>query len=106
MRQKPQPEFDSPSPYIPFGRCRAWANRPTKTKQQNKTMKNIKAVNPPEECDLCSGNLKQDPTFYDGSVKGGSWAWMCKHCFLTHGSGLGIGRGQEFDSATDEKTNG
>ncbi|MEV6923988.1 hypothetical protein AB0M46_05670 [Dactylosporangium sp. NPDC051485] len=33
---------------------------------------------------------------YDGKTKYGPWAYMCVHCFVDHGVGLGTGRGQRL----------
>lgn len=41
------------------------------------------------KCDFCRGEAK-----YDGKTKMGGWAYMCCFCFIIHGVGLGLGRGQ------------
>lgn len=42
--------------------------------------------------------------FIDGSVKGhGSWAVMCPACFGLNGVGVGLGMGQRYKKATDQK---
>lgn len=43
------------------------------------------------ECDFCDA-----PAKYDGKTKYGPWANMCGTCFVRHGIGLGLGRGQEL----------
>ena len=63
----------------------------------------IKAINPPENCDICKDCLKRFPTFYDGRTVHGPWAWMCEECWHWHGTGLGTGFGQQYDSVTNEK---
>lgn len=36
------------------------------------------------------------PAKYDGKTWMGPWANMCEECFETHGTGLGLGRGQRL----------
>ncbi len=36
------------------------------------------------------------PARYDGATRQGPWAYMCDGCFMTHGVGLGVGRGQRL----------
>lgn len=36
------------------------------------------------------------PALYDGKTKRGPWASMCESCFVTHGIGLGTGKGQRY----------
>lgn len=49
-------------------------------------------------CDLCGADLAGKDR-YDGAVKGQEgWAVMGDCCFPDRGVGLGIGRGQKFDS--------
>ncbi|MEU4217188.1 DUF4314 domain-containing protein [Actinoplanes sp. NPDC026623] len=33
---------------------------------------------------------------YDGATRQGPWAYMCDGCFMAHGVGLGLGRGQRL----------
>jgi hypothetical protein len=33
---------------------------------------------------------------YDGKTQAGPWAYMCGDCFVSHGTGLGVGRGQRL----------
>lgn len=58
----------------------------------------------PISCDLCKRNLLA--TFYDFRVKGGGWAIGCPSCFKEYGSGLGVGKGQEYDKNTLTKLRG
>lgn len=44
------------------------------------------------ECDMHPGR----PAEYDGKTQQGPWANMCGECFVTHGVGLGTGRGQRL----------
>ena len=60
----------------------------------------------PAVCDICSNSLKYKPKFYDARTKRGPWALMCPFCYAVHGVGVGIGKGQEYDSVTLEKING
>lgn len=57
-------------------------------------------INPPDKCDMCGAALydreRTREIFYDGKTKQGPWANMCRACFLQHGVGLGLGRGQEY----------
>lgn len=68
--------------------------------------KKIAYVSNDQECDICHGNLKAGTMFYDGRTTFGPWAWMCVKCFHVHGSGVGLGLGQEYDSTTNEKIRG
>lgn len=44
------------------------------------------------DCDICG-----EPAHYDGKIRGSSsWAYMCEKHFKTHGSGLGLGKGQRL----------
>ena len=58
----------------------------------------------PEKCDLCHTSLRG--VFYDAMTAWGPWAIMCRSCFLTHGLGLGLGRGQKYDHETGKKLEG
>jgi len=49
---------------------------------------------PPKECNLCQCDL--DDVFIDGKTQMGPWAIMCPNCHLTHGVGIGTGRGQRY----------
>ncbi len=60
----------------------------------------------PDLCDICRGTLRTGESFYDGRVFMGSWAWMCSVCFDEHGVGVGPGRGQQYDSLSNEKEAG
>lgn len=55
-------------------------------------------------CDFCKKDATQvGDIFYDGKTILGPWALMCKNCFRKYGVGLGLGRGQMYDSRTKEK---
>jgi len=49
---------------------------------------------PPFICDFC--NTKIVDEFVDGATKLGFWSIMCPICFMSHGVGIGIGRGQRY----------
>lgn len=55
-------------------------------------------------CDLCKHyDGKVDvPARYDGKTQMGPWANMCLGHFMSFGSGLGMGHGQELILITDE----
>jgi len=55
----------------------------------------------PKECDLCHQKLTN--SFVDGKTDLGPWGIMCCQCHAIHGSGLGIGRGQQYDLTTLNK---
>ena len=55
-------------------------------------------------CQICGGEF--GVTFIDGAMARGSWAIMCKACHNQIGCGLGVGRGQEYDTQTREKIRG
>lgn len=57
-------------------------------------MKNKWHGMPPKHCDVCGEGIEKE--FVDGKTKSGRWAIMCKLCFLIHGVGLGIGKGQRY----------
>jgi hypothetical protein len=50
------------------------------------------------KCDICKANNKTETIAkYDGKLAfGSSWGYMCIDHFVTYGSGLGTGRGQEL----------
>ena len=50
----------------------------------------------PKRCDLCGANLVG--TFVDGKTITGHWVVMCDPCFTIHGTGLGRGRGQLYNT--------
>ena len=41
-------------------------------------------------------NQTEVPAAVDGKTKAGPWANMCSSCHLTHGVGLGLGKGQRL----------
>jgi len=51
-------------------------------------------------CDICHQSLFSGTWFFDGATKMGPWAWMCYNCFPDSGVGLGMGKGQCYDSQT------
>jgi len=57
-------------------------------------------LSPVNECDLCDKPLKDEDYFVDGQTRFicGPWALMCPACHETHGNGLGLGKGQKYDS--------
>ncbi len=57
----------------------------------------------PQECDLCHGPLRHNTFFYDAATILGPWAWLCADCFEQYSVGLGVGRGQQYLSVTNEK---
>jgi len=55
-------------------------------------------------CDFCKTDATRvGEVFYDGKTSLGPWALMCKNCFRRYGIGLGLGKGQMYDSKTKEK---
>lgn len=60
----------------------------------------------PANCNSCLTDLRQHSTFYDAKTIYGHWALLCPRCFREIGLGLGLGRGQEYDSGTREKLAG
>jgi hypothetical protein len=47
-------------------------------------------------CDGCGHPLSQ--TAYDCKTQYGPWSWLCQACFAEVGTGLGVGRGQKYQS--------
>jgi len=60
----------------------------------------------PTICNLCDISLKDQKYFVDGITKYGTWALMCPQCHMFEGVGLGLGRGQRYDSRTLLKMEG
>ena len=60
----------------------------------------------PAKCDLCDISLKDQEYFVDGRTTGGPWALMCPYHHKHHGVGLGLGKGQKYDSKTRVKLEG
>ena len=50
---------------------------------------------PPDMCDMCRRGICD--VFIDGKTSRGPWANMCVACHMTHGVGLGTGRGQQYE---------
>ena len=67
-------------------------------------------ASPPQLCDVCEGVLKSGATYFDAAIPGhpyyGLWAWACSGCADIQGVKTGTGKGQEYDSKTDEKVRG
>lgn len=60
---------------------------------------------PPHTCEVCQGDLGS--VFIDGKIKTSSqWAVMCFSCHGSHGYGLGVGKGQKYNTKTLEKIDG
>ena len=57
-------------------------------------------------CDFCGRELKLDDTFIDGMTIYDHWNLMCETCHIMLGRGLGLGRGQSYNSETKEKIDG
>ena len=50
----------------------------------------------PTNCDICRRAIKK--RFIDGRTKmGGLWAILCPSCHVSHGCGLGLGKGQKYE---------
>lgn len=47
-------------------------------------------------CDICATVGASAAAAYDGKTTIGPWAHMCEAHFMTHGVGLGIGKGQRL----------
>ena len=62
-----------------------------------------KWCSPVNLCDCCSTKLADQPYFVDGRTVHGPWALLCPHCHVLHGVGLGLGKGQKYDSKTKEQ---
>lgn len=48
----------------------------------------------PSNCDIC--DCKITDTFIDGRTRMGPWGNMCPTCHVSHGIGLGTGKGQKY----------
>jgi len=61
-------------------------------------------------CDICSGDLRKGQHFYDAVMKTPvrTWALVCEGCYITYRQykTLGTGKGQQYDSITNLKTDG
>ena len=52
---------------------------------------------PMPNCDIHWAHRHEEiEAAYDGKTKNGIWAYMCPACFVDHGIGLGLGRGQRL----------
>lgn len=54
-----------------------------------KTDSRIAIVSELPNCDFCGEHAR-----YDGATKLGPWAFMCQKDWVSHGVGLGLGKGQ------------
>ena len=54
----------------------------------------------PKGCEVCQKPFGK--YFIDGQYMRGPWALMCETCHGMHGSGLGMGKGQKYDTVTKE----
>jgi len=63
---------------------------------EQETPKNSWILPVPKRCDLCGADLVG--TFVDGKTRTGHWTIMCDPCFTIHGTGLGRGRGQLYNT--------
>ena len=52
-------------------------------------------------CDLCK--REKPATLYDAKTHFGPWGTLCRDCFVSHGVGLGTGKGQEYRLNDDGK---
>lgn len=55
-------------------------------------------------CDLCKRPV--GASYVDGRTRSGYWADMCLPCHRVQGVGLGLGKGQRYDTATRVKLEG
>lgn len=76
----------------------------TETNTKKKTKKWLGTW--PANCDFCHTDLATTKTFFDARLETGQWALLCPVCFDLYGIGIGLGRGQEYDSETREKIHG
>ena len=68
------------------------------------------AINPPQNCNVCDQELKSGATFFDAAIPCypyfGLWGWVCEGCAREYNIRTGPGRGQEYNSKTNEKVRG
>lgn len=67
-------------------------------------MKKTKWMGEIKVCDLCGKPFGK--YFIDGKTVLGPWALMCESCHITWGEGLGLGKGQKYDTESKEKVAG
>lgn len=60
----------------------------------------------PAKCNVCRCDLTKCKYFVDGKTRMGPWGLLCPECHASHGSGLGIGLGQRYNSKTLIKEGG
>ena len=56
------------------------------------------------KCDLCKDSdifTPPEDAQYDGRTRSGIWAFMCPIHFLSHGVGLGLGKGQRLTTKNE-----
>lgn len=52
----------------------------------------------PANCDNCGKPLEQESVFFDAKTKYGPWGLFCQPCFSAICHGLGIGKGQCYET--------
>ena len=87
-------------------RVRAGRKREPKHMIESTTNRRVVTAIAPDECDNCHLDLRSFRHFYDAKTRNGPWGWLCEECFRRLGCSIGIGRGQEYLSTTNEKTRG
>ena len=60
----------------------------------------------PSHCDICNADLEEQEYFVDGATHFGPWGLLCPKCHDEVGIGLGLGKGQKYDSQTLIKLEG
>ena len=61
----------------------------------------------PTECQICREPEAIATNFIDGRMNGSTtWGIMCSRCHATFGVGLGLGKGQKYDTQTLTKIGG
>ena len=61
----------------------------------------------PRKCGMCQTHLSSFRVFIDGRIAGRTqWGILCPPCYKEHGIGLGLGKGQMYDTVTGEKLYG
>ena len=57
-----------------------------------------------DHCQLCSGPL--GTTYIDGQTDLGIWAYMCESCHRYRGIGIGMNRGQRYETTSGKFLDG
>ena len=73
---------------------------------QRNNIKTKKRWNGSSLCGLCGYDFTPYKVFYDGATIWGPWSTMCDKCFQKYGLGIGVGKGQMYDSLTFEMVAG